>query len=222
MSVSLNAPYSLPSKEQAQRTFWGLGNEFWKQIIDGKFHECGPNVFDQGLHYGTVEEGFFRSLKSGCEFASQHLTEKPTVQFYKNLHRKLCAHFKGEKNNTQMQAHRAGIFRESTVYSQFSIKEFSEEARQCYFFAEIYQSSLSENHGLSEIAKDREYRILCNELFEKSISGYRMNLLWLEKWKSQWEAKENISQEIDRNYSMSKKWVERWESKWDEKSDQSE
>jgi hypothetical protein len=80
----------LPTKEKSQQIFWGLGDNFWKQMIDGKFHQFGPMVFDEGLHKGPKEPGFFASLKEGCTFASEHLTEKltkvePTSSFKQNF-----------------------------------------------------------------------------------------------------------------------------------------
>lgn len=101
----------LPTKEAAEKIFWGLNDRFWMQMIDGKYHEYGPMVFDEGLHQGGKEAGFYQSLKAGCEFASAHLTERLTVDFYTGLHKQLCGHFKGKENNTGMTADSVGTLK---------------------------------------------------------------------------------------------------------------
>jgi hypothetical protein len=87
-----------PSKRQAIERFCGLGENWWMQIIDGKWHmtrhNLGPLVFDQGLHKGEIEPGFFSSIENAHKFALAHLTEKTTVDFYLNVHKLACAHFK--------------------------------------------------------------------------------------------------------------------------------
>ncbi|MGC2595314.1 MAG: Fic family protein [Rhabdochlamydiaceae bacterium] len=112
-----------PSKEQMQKVFWGLGERFWMQIIDGKYHEFGCMVFDQGLHGGAIEPGFFESMKQGCQFASDHLSQPLTIDFYKELHRKLCAHFKGDETETLMNASEAGCFRKEEGSFRMSEKK---------------------------------------------------------------------------------------------------
>lgn len=104
-------------KSQAEKTFWGLKDRFWMQIIDGKYHPHGPMVFDEAKHAGKREPGFFSSLKAGCEFSAAHLTEKPTVPFYKELQKILCAHFTGNQfeDGTQMHADKTGIFRDANL-----------------------------------------------------------------------------------------------------------
>jgi len=117
LSIYLPQQRSIPpTKKEAQEIFWGLGDSFWMQIIDGKFHQHGPMVFDEGLHNPDKKEpGFFASLKSGCELASEHLTEGLSVHFYKELHKKLCAHFNGNENNVLMSNAETGIFRNDSV-----------------------------------------------------------------------------------------------------------
>ena len=46
--------------------YYGLGDNWWKQIINGKAHEYGKDVFDQGLHGGSVEPGFLNGI-SWCQ-----------------------------------------------------------------------------------------------------------------------------------------------------------
>lgn len=117
----------LPTKKEAECIFWGLHDRFWKQIIDGKYHKYGPMVFDEALHGHDKEPGFFSSLKSGCEFASSHLTEELTVIFYKELHKNLCAHFQGKKNNVLIANEETGKFRNDSkknIFSNLSLSYF--------------------------------------------------------------------------------------------------
>ncbi|QLH35501.1 MAG: hypothetical protein HWD61_04580 [Parachlamydiaceae bacterium] len=53
---------SLPGAQ----TFWGLGKDFWKQIIESRWHSC--NLVNEEK-YGNV----FRAIESGCIFATEHL-----------------------------------------------------------------------------------------------------------------------------------------------------
>jgi hypothetical protein len=116
-----------PNLDQAKSVYWTLGDKFWMQIMDGKYHKLGPHVFDEGKHKGSVEPGFFKSLKAGCEFASQHLTEPPTVLFYKDLHKVLCSHFLGRENSTLVSHDQVGSFRNkqfpigSSKFSSFDL-----------------------------------------------------------------------------------------------------
>lgn len=106
--------FKLPTKEEAKNVFFGLGEEYWKQMIDGKFHKYGKEVFDKGLHNPNKKEpGFLSSLQSGCQFAADHLTEDLSVDFYKSLHKTLCAHFEGEKNNVLTDNTGIGKFRDN-------------------------------------------------------------------------------------------------------------
>jgi hypothetical protein len=120
---SLQTP--LPTLESAKKTYWALGDRFWMQIMDGKYHKFGKMVFDEALHGGPKEPGFFNSLNEGCRLAVEYLGEKPTIHFYKELHKKLCSHFQGEKTQTKMKAKQAGVFRNTRSSSAPLIKSFT-------------------------------------------------------------------------------------------------
>lgn len=105
----------IPTKEQAQKVFFGLGDNFWKSFVEKEYHHLGPMVYDKGLHTGLVEEGYFNSLKNGFIFVGERLTEKLTVDFYLKLHNVVCAHFKGKANNTQMTSDKTGLFRKEPI-----------------------------------------------------------------------------------------------------------
>ena len=99
------------SKEAAQKIFCGLGDEWWKQVYDGSAHRYGKMVFDEGLHGGVKEKGYYDSALKAFNYAKEHLCEKPSKEFYCALHKEACAHFKGKENGTEIEAARAGHFR---------------------------------------------------------------------------------------------------------------
>ncbi len=116
------SPLGFPvTKDTAERVFCGLKNNWWKQLYDGKFHAFGPKVFDEGLHGSQTEPGFYESAHKAFNFAKLHLKEKLSVEFYCNLHKEACSHFKGSKNNTNMEAWEAGHFRDNSFSCRFKI-----------------------------------------------------------------------------------------------------
>lgn len=78
---------------QMQEVYWGLKDNWWKQIYDGKVHKFGPDVFDKGLHKGNIEPGYYQSVKNACEFASQEIGKPLTVEVYNKIHSIACEHF---------------------------------------------------------------------------------------------------------------------------------
>ncbi len=113
--TSLNCPFlrGFPiTKESAEEVYCGLDKNWWKQLYDGKYQHFGPEVFDKGLH-GRAEPGFYESAFKAFEFAKRHLTEKLSLEFYRDLHKEACAHFQGKENRTRMQSGEAGRFRYS-------------------------------------------------------------------------------------------------------------
>ncbi len=147
-----------PTKEQAKEVFWKLGDNYWKQIIDGKYHHLGSLVFDKALHNSFKEPGFLESLEKGCHFASEHLGEKVSVEFYKDLHKKLCSHFKGEENDTLITAEKCGKFRTHHIPCPTMTKgiekdfpEYDKHVRNC-----------QNKYGLDSIKKDypEEFKVI--------------------------------------------------------------
>ena len=90
-------------KINAEKIFTSLGKNWWKQIFDGKYHQFGPMVFDQCLHWKEREEGFYDNAYNAFQFAKKHLCEPLTTDFYLELHKIACAHFQGKKTNTADQ-----------------------------------------------------------------------------------------------------------------------
>lgn len=201
----------VPSKEQAHKTFWSLGNEFWMQIIDGKYHQHGPMVFDDSLHQGFKEPGFFNSLKNGCEFASQHLTEKLSMQFYKDLHKILCSHFKGKENNTNMHADETGSFRDDFAVCKIDLEVLNDEARENYLIMQLYKMCFEEN------APDEEYSSTLGVYIKKYQKFHTCAPEWVEKKLHYWKNQTGISETLQKEYQKSKILVEEYQKIWGSK-----
>jgi hypothetical protein len=178
---SVQQANNLPTKNQADEIFWKLGDCFWKQCIDGQFHKYGPTVFDEGLHGGPKEPGFYASLKEGCRFTAEHLAEPPSSFFYKELHKKLCAHFKGLENNTLMPATQAGEYRNMSLQHEYDIKTISPEAKMHYAllalneFNSIWYSE-EQVQRIKEFDNLMQYSEKQMELIEKRLEKFCPNL----------------------------------------------
>jgi len=115
-------PYQMPKLEMAQlfdevriekmKQGWdGIGTEKWREIVDGNSHMHGKWVFDQGLHGGSVERGFIKSMEENAfPFIEEHLGTRSTTEFYLKLHEAACWHFAGKANGTLIDHHRIGEF----------------------------------------------------------------------------------------------------------------
>lgn len=209
---------SVPSKEQAHEQFWNLQDKFWMQIIDGKFHQYGPMVFDEALHKRDKEPGFFNSLKNGCEFASQHLNEKLSVQFYKELHKILCAHFKGKENNTEMDARFAGNFRDTYTRACYDLQSHNAEARENYLILNLHRMCFEEN------APDESYHgISQNNTLECEIKKFGRHhgcpAEWVEEKIHYWKNQTGIGETLQKERERSTKWVESYKENWNLKID---
>lgn len=207
----LSFTHILPTKTQAQDIFWGLKDDFWKQIIDGKYHKYGPMVFDEALHKGPLEPGFFESLRKGCELASSHLTEKLTIGFYKELNKTLCSHFKGSKNNTEMLAEEAGTFRCDLTNCKPSLRNLNRESQENYFIQEI-----QDKYGLTKADSAEE----CRRYITKYLREYSpISSEWI-KANLDFLKQENIGQILSERYPNAKAWVEKWDAEWVKKIDE--
>ena len=177
-NTSLQSINGLPTKEEAKKVFWGLGDRFWMQIIDGKNHQHGPRVYDEGLHKGDKEPGFFASLKKGCLFASEHFGEKLTVSFYRELHKNLCAHFNGKNTCTEIGLDKIGCFRNCKCRCRMPIREFNAESKAHYAIVKTYDK---ENLYILQKQNPEKYQKLC--------SAYPYSKKWVEGWENAWEQK---------------------------------
>lgn len=120
-----DAPYRIPELEletlfddtaieEMRENFWGLGKEnMWEIIIDGEHHDKGKYVFDYGLHNGSIEPGFIVSMdENAFPLISKYLGTRTSPDFYLEVHRAACWHFKGDFTDTLMDSDRTGVFRD--------------------------------------------------------------------------------------------------------------
>lgn len=172
---------TLVSKEDGQKVFWGLGEQFWKQIMDGKYHQYGPQVFDEGLHQGSVEPGYFASVKRGCEFASENLGQTLSISFYKDLHKTLCAHFKGKENETLIAATETGKFLKNTASIFHDFRKDSEVIDEKLALVHDVEFKLNTKLGQNIVKKgmDADEKVL----WEKDLAAYPETKAWCDAWK---------------------------------------
>lgn len=89
--------------------FWGLKENWWKQIYDGKYHQFGSEVFDKGLHNRrNSEPGFYSSIKNASEYAAEQIGLPLTIECYKKIHQIACAHFT-QVNRNQINVDKENI-----------------------------------------------------------------------------------------------------------------
>jgi Leucine-rich repeat (LRR) protein len=101
------------TKDRFQKTYWGLGENKWKEGIDGADHRFGPNVYDLGLHETAVAEpGFLNGIEKAFQFLNENFNRKIDAKFYLDLHKVACGHFAGDANNTLMGQEKVGVFRD--------------------------------------------------------------------------------------------------------------
>lgn len=86
----------IPTLDQANQIFWGLKDNWWKQIIDGKDHKFGSEVYDKGLHGGHVEPGYLNNIKNACQYAFDRFNDPISFDLYQSIHHIACNHFRGK------------------------------------------------------------------------------------------------------------------------------
>ncbi len=89
----------LPTLEEAQATFWSLGDNWWRQIIDGKHQKYGSMVFDKGLHGGHIEPGYLKGVENACHYFVDNMDKGFSIELYKWTHHVACAHFSQNEGN---------------------------------------------------------------------------------------------------------------------------
>ena len=135
----------MSSPNTLSQTFYGLGpDNLWKQLIDGQYHDLGPDVFDKGKHGRHIEPGFLRGVTEGAAYAVEALSSSDiSVEIYKEIHKKACSHFNGTRESGTGASDSGGKFRYN-VYVQETYeahlwganKEEKEIMRNCSY---VYQ-----------------------------------------------------------------------------------
>lgn len=132
------------SKHKAKELYCGLGENWWKTIVDGSYHPYGKMVFDQGLHGHEVEPGFIDSASKTYHFVADHLMESPSEDLYKAIHKSACSHFKGKLTQTEIGAELTGIFRDEAISYPLR-KDANKQLREDFVnfhLLEIYEEDL--------------------------------------------------------------------------------
>jgi hypothetical protein len=108
------------SQSELANTYFGLGEQKWRECIDGLHHDKGKFVYDKGLHGGTIEPGYIASMEDAFQFVANSLNRKVDATWYLQLHKRTCRHFNGDPSIFLMGQERVGVFRKSGVAATFS------------------------------------------------------------------------------------------------------
>ncbi len=132
--MGLNEGIYVPSMKVA---YLGLGENKWMECIDGEYHHFGKEVFDKGLHGRDVEPGYIASMENLFVFLKNNMNRKIDAQFYLQMHKIACAHFRGEENGVEINQDQTGQFRDTDqwVNAHFDTKThaFSEEGTEEFY-----------------------------------------------------------------------------------------
>lgn len=84
--------------EAMRSRYLGLKAEnAWREIVDGQYHEFGPDVFDKALHIKGAEEadkepGYLESALAAREYGASTLGQKMDSDMYLAMHALATAH----------------------------------------------------------------------------------------------------------------------------------
>jgi hypothetical protein len=109
--------------------YFELGENWWKQIIDGCYQHHGKLVFDQGLHRGHVEPGYLAGVENASRYAVEALaTQNLNLEIYKRIQAIACSHFNRSPDSGTPGQEAVGRFRPSTksirstvVYNKWAV-----------------------------------------------------------------------------------------------------
>lgn len=194
----------LKSITKAKANFWGLGDFWWKAIIDPSYHHLGRYVFDENLHRVVQEKGYYESAKNAYQFVGKGLMAPLTVEFYKKIHKIACAHFDGFRTNTNLFANQVGTFsRPRSIDSNFLLKDLFAslpKTDQAKIFDELlnhqisYSLENSEPSYLNEWCTKEEIEIMHQENIERK----KLAEQWLGNFKNELHDKiQKINSEIE-------------------------
>jgi len=136
-SVQVDKNLRADLKSQREKIFWGLGDDWWKQIIDKPQHKFGPEVFDRGLHKGRVEPGYLNGIKEASSFATQFIGKENSVALYKEIHKHACQHFDSDRSKgVLVSSEKVGQFSrlEDGIKTEFKFKTFDPDYTYLYFY----------------------------------------------------------------------------------------
>jgi hypothetical protein len=114
-----------------------LGDEKWKECIDGIYHSFGKNVFDLGLHRRETEPGFLASMLDVFQFLPDNYSRRVDASFYLDLHKVACSHFDGANTQTLIGQEKVGVFREESVKAILPSPHYSVSPEAMAAFSEL-------------------------------------------------------------------------------------
>lgn len=135
----------LPSAREAKKIFWGLKDNWLKQIIDGCPSGSDKLVFDLGTIDRPAEPGYL----DGVTRASKALTNKFNLELsfslYKEVHRLACRHLAQPANEDQERI-KEGSFRKSERKYAFTFFNTETFVVQNYISFLNYASDITKCH----------------------------------------------------------------------------
>lgn len=88
----------LPSAHEAKRIYWGLKDNWWKQIIDGCPQGCQELVFDPGIYNRSPELGYLNGIQHASRVFINNLHQDLSFTLYQKIHDLACRHLVQESN----------------------------------------------------------------------------------------------------------------------------
>jgi hypothetical protein len=120
-----------PPTQQLQtmrEIYWALGDQKWKEYVDGRYHKHGRSVFANASHGGSQELGYVDSQDRAAMYVGSTLGQKLTANMYLRIHSLVAGHFMGDDNNVCMNANNVGVFRRDYISCKCSYGHISAEA----------------------------------------------------------------------------------------------
>jgi hypothetical protein len=184
-------------------------------------------VFDEALHNGPKEPGYYASLKKGCEFASKHLAEGSLIDpnFYMQLHHELCTHFKGAATETTIGADKIDCFRDTEEGCLLWNADFFPDAnkeqahsriKEMYELIKTRESLAKEGknnnpHSLSSLKRNIEWEKRRQKDILEDYQSYFPTESW---WESALQAIQNYPKDLQTRYDeMCQKVTTQYEQK---------
>lgn len=135
------------SEQDLHTQYLGLGEEKWRECIDGVHQHLGRNVYDEALHYAEdlrepqKEPGFLQSMQRAFEFIAKHLNRKIDPDWYLLLHKHTAGHFLFESTKSICGPGNVGVFRNNVVHMNLNQNRYSlkMDLELQALSAEIYQ-----------------------------------------------------------------------------------
>ncbi len=169
-----------PSPAEASEKFWSLGEDWWKQIIDGSQHEHGPMVFDEGLHGHRKEPGYLDGIHRASLHATEHLEQELDKNLYTQIHHIATSHFDGI----------------NTLGTAEQVRKFRSEIEWC--------NILDGSQSLTVLDEERLHHIRLKMQYDKGNPTSRLKAIWLATYQPDVDTKDDclIKQMLDHRLQL--------------------